>query len=90
MNYDLIDGDLLRRLMRCPDKGGTRHTARSLAAAAGLSKSKVNRMTNGHSKRVTEPQATATAEAVGVRRKAIFTPSMSTSTDIDTKGDPPT
>lgn len=76
--YRLTDGDLLGRLMRCPDKGGRRHTVRSLSAATGISKSKISSMLNDRQTKLPESKASATAEAVGVRRKALFTPITST------------
>lgn len=72
--YRLNDGQLLSRLMRCPDVGGKRHTLRSLAATAGVSKSKLNSMLHGNQMDVTATQADVIAEAVGVRRGALFTP----------------
>lgn len=83
--YRLIDGDLLARLMRCPDKGGTRHTTRSLSDATGISKSKISNMTRDEPTRpLPETQASLLAQAVGVRRRAIFTPTMSASADTNT------
>lgn len=70
--YQLTDGELLSRLMRCPDRLGTCHTLRSLAEVAGLSKSKIGDMLHGRCLRVTEPQADAISAAVGVKRKALF------------------
>ncbi|MFE5159678.1 hypothetical protein ACFRNT_14380 [Streptomyces sp. NPDC056697] len=84
--FRLIDGPLLSRLMRCPDTGGKRHTARSLAAETGISKSKINSMIHDRQTRVTEEQAERTAEAVGVNRKALFTPCMSAFADTDDRG----
>jgi transcriptional regulator with XRE-family HTH domain len=72
--HRLNDGELLSRLMRCPDAGGTRHTVRSLAAATGVSKSKLSCMLRGHQMDVTAEQADAIAEAVDVRRAALFMP----------------
>lgn len=72
--YRLNDGQLLSRLMRCPDQGGKRHTLRSLAATAGVSKSKLNTMLHGSQMDVTAEQADAIAEAVGVQRRGLFTP----------------
>ncbi|MEE4545542.1 hypothetical protein V2S66_26690 [Streptomyces sp. V4-01] len=72
--YRLNDGQLLSRLMRCPDQGGQRHTLRSLAATTGVSKSKLDSMTHGKQMDVTGEQAGAIAEAVGVARGALFTP----------------
>lgn len=81
--YRLIDGQMLRRLMSCPDVDGQRHTVRTLAAVTGISKSKISSMLHDHQKRVTAEQAAATARAVGVSRKAIFLPLLSASADTD-------
>lgn len=82
--YRLTDGELLARLMRCPDTGGTRHTVRSLSAVTGISKSKISDMTRDEPTRpVPETQASLLAQAVGVRRKAIFMPTTSASADTD-------
>jgi hypothetical protein len=83
--YQLIHGLLLRRLMRCPDTGGTRHTVRSLAEASGVSKSKIGYMMRGRQMRVTASQARAIAEAVGLPREALFTPTTSTFTNATTE-----
>jgi hypothetical protein len=93
MHYVLNDGELLRRLMSYPDLGrsGTRHTVRSLAKAAGLSKSKISDMRNdrqqeGH-------RSTGRRDRGGRRRPAqgaFHGHSVSTSTDIDMEGKPPT
>jgi hypothetical protein len=72
VQYQLIDGQLLSRLMRCPEPDGTRHTLRSLAQASGLSKSKVAHMVHGRRPLVSKEQAAAIAAAVGVRREAVF------------------
>lgn len=86
--YRLTDGELLARLMRCPDKGGARHTVRSLSVATGISKSKISNMTRDEPTRpVSETQASLLAQAVGVRRKAIFMPITSVSADTDTPRD---
>lgn len=84
-HYRLTDGPLLRRLMRCPDMGGQRHTVRSLAREAGLGKSKIGYMLAGRQMTVTGEQADRIARAVGVNRKAIFLPTASTSTDTDAR-----
>jgi hypothetical protein len=82
--FALTDGQLLLRLMRCPDRGGRRHTVRSLAEATGVSKSKISSMTRDEPTRpLNATQATAMAREVGVRRKAIFTPIVSVSADTD-------
>lgn len=82
--FALIDGELLLRLMKCPDRGGRVHTARSLAKATGISKSKIHSMTRDQPTRpLTGEQATALAGAVHVRRKAIFTPIVSVFADTD-------
>lgn len=83
--YRLNDGELLARLMRCPDKGGQRHTVRSLSAATGISKSKISSMARDEPTRpLTGAQASNMAREVGVRRKALFTPTLSASADTDT------
>ncbi|MEV6105753.1 helix-turn-helix domain-containing protein [Streptomyces sp. NPDC051940] len=81
--YLLNDGPLLRRLMRCPDVDGTRHTVRTLADAIGIGKSKVSAMLNGRQPKLTASQARRAAEAVGVTRKALFTPSLSAFANTD-------
>ena len=73
--YRLINGRLLRRLMRCPEAGGTRHNVRTLAGACGVGKSKIANMINGRQMVVTAGQADAIATAVGVDRSALFLPS---------------
>lgn len=84
--YKLIDGPLLKRLMKRPDQGGQRHTVRSLSVVTGISRSKISNMTRDHMKVVTAEQATATAEAVGVNRKALFTPELFSFENRDTGG----
>lgn len=79
--YRLIDGRLLRRLMRCPEGDGKRHTVRSLAAATGISKSKISSMLNDQQTRLPQSKADAVAHEVAVRRKALFTPIVSTITN---------
>lgn len=81
--YRLTDGNLLGRLMRCPDKGGRRHTVRSLAEATGVSKSKISYMLRDRQTKLPESKASAMAEAVDVRRKALFTPISSTFVNVD-------
>lgn len=82
--YRLNDGKLLVRLMRCPDKGGKRHTVRSLSAATGISKSTISKMTREQPTRpVPETQASLLATEVGVHRKALFTPTLSAFADTD-------
>jgi hypothetical protein len=73
--------------MRCPDVGGTRHTIRSLATVSGVGKSKLSCMLRDRQTRVTGDQAEAIAEAVGVRRQAIFTPIVSAFADTDRTGE---
>lgn len=85
--FRLIDGPLLSRLMRCPDTGGRRHTARSLATETGISKSKINSMIHDRQTRVTEEQADRIAKAVGVTRKALFAPCLSALADTDNGGE---
>lgn len=82
--YRLNDGKLLVRLMRCPDKGGKRHTVRSLSAATGISKSTISKMTREQPTRpVTGTRAALLAGEVGVHRKALFTPTLSVFADAD-------
>lgn len=81
--YRLNDGALLARLMRYPERGGRRHTVRSLAAVTGISKSKISYMLRDQQTKLPRSKATATAEAVGVHRKALFTPILSTFTNED-------
>ncbi|MGW1039845.1 hypothetical protein [Streptomyces sp. NPDC002547] len=85
--YALIDGDLLGRLMRCPDPDGQRHTVRSLAEATGVSKSKISYMLKDKQKKLPESKASAMAQAVHVRRRALFTPIVSASADTDKEGE---
>lgn len=86
--YRLNDGELLARLMRCPDKGGQRHTVRSLSAVTGISKSKISCMIRDrHTRPLPQSKATATAEAVGVSRRALFTPTLSAFADADMEGE---
>lgn len=82
--FRLIDGQLLSRLMRCPDKGGRRHTLRSLSAATGVSKSKLSSMINGRQMEVDEPEAAAIAEAVDIPTRALFAPSVFASANTNT------
>lgn len=72
--YRVHDGPLLKRLMHCPEPGGTSHTVRSLARACGLSRSKIQALIDEDRPTVEPADATAIAEAVGVRRKALFAP----------------
>ncbi|MET9140510.1 hypothetical protein [Streptomyces parvulus] len=82
--YALIDGELLLRLMKCPDRGGQKHTVRTLAEATGLGRTKISKMTRDEPVRpLTAMQASAMARAVNVRRKAIFTQTLSVSADTD-------
>lgn len=89
MRYRLHDGPLLKRLMRHPVSDGARHTERTLAALAGVSWSKVHRLITEERPTVTEDQADRIAEAVQVRRKALFTPITSPFGDGDRKDSPP-
>lgn len=70
--YRVHDGLLLLRLMKHPNEGGSTHTVRSLAAATGMSWSKIQRLTTEERPTVTREQADRIAEAVGVRRRALF------------------
>ncbi len=81
--YRIHDGRLLQRLMRNPGPAGTEHTVRSLARATGLSASKVQRLITEERPTVTDGQATRIAEAVGERRRALFAPTPSPSSNGD-------
>lgn len=72
--YRVHDGPLLKRLMHCPEPGGTPHTVRSLAKAVGLSRSKIQALVDEVRPTVEPDQADRIAKAVGVRRKALFSP----------------
>ena len=75
--YRVHHGSLLKRLMRCPEAGGTVYTVRSLAAVTGLSYSKIQKMVTGERPTVTEPEADRIAEAVQICRKGLFAPTSS-------------
>ncbi|OKJ06797.1 hypothetical protein AMK19_23350 [Kitasatospora sp. CB01950] len=83
MRYRIHDGDLLKRLMKHPGSDGAVHTVRSLAKVAGVSWSKIHRLTTGTRPTLTRAQADSIAAAVGVRRASLFSPSTSASTDAD-------
>lgn len=86
VRYRLHDGALLRRLMECPPPGGTPHTVRSLAAAVGLSYSKIQKLITEERPYVTGDDAEHIASEVGCRRRALFSPSSSPSWDGDREG----
>lgn len=71
------DGQLLKRLMRHPESDGVPHTVRSLARAAGVSPSKIHRLITEERPTVKQGEADRIAEAVQVRRKALFAPTTS-------------
>lgn len=83
--FRLHDGLLLRRLMECPPKGGTPHTVRSLAAAVGLSYSKIQKLITEERPFVTGDDAQRIASEVDCRRRALFSPSSSSYEDGDRK-----
>lgn len=72
--YYLSDGQLLQRLMKCPQPGGTRHTVRSLATLTKVGKSKLSNAINGRQTRFTAEDADTIAAAVGVQRSPLFLP----------------
>lgn len=86
--YRLHDGALLRHLMECPPKGGTPHTVRSLAAAVGLSYSKIQKLITEDRPDVDEVHADRIASQVHFRRRALFSPSSSPSRDGDRRETP--
>lgn len=85
--YRLHTGALLRRLMDGPIEGKARHTVRSLAAAAGVSRSKVQYMISEDRQRdtVAEEVADRFAREVGCDRPSLFRPIVSASPDTDAK-----
>ncbi|WNI15538.1 hypothetical protein [Actinacidiphila sp. ITFR-21] len=87
--YRLHDGPLLRRLMECPPPGGQIHTVRSLAAATGLSYSKIQKLITEDRPTATLAEADRIARELRVRRKALFSPSSSPSQDGDTREETP-
>lgn len=87
--YRLHDGALLRRLMECPPPSGTTHTVRSLAAATGLSYSKIQKLITEERPTTTEGEADRIACAFRLRRRALFSPSSSPSWDGDQETENP-
>jgi plasmid maintenance system antidote protein VapI len=81
--YRLISGEVLTRLMRSHETGLTVHT---LAAASGLSASKIRKLIKGLRPSVTSRQADRIAEAVGVTRAALFAPTQSAYADGNRRG----
>lgn len=81
--YRIHDGQLLRQLMKRPGSAGVRHTVRSLAEATGLSYTKIHRLITEERPTVEANEADAVAEAVEVRRRALFTPTSSPFEDGD-------
>lgn len=75
--YRLHDGPLLKRLMQQPLPGGTSYTVRSLASVTGLSYSKIQKLVSEERPYVDQVDADRIAEAVQVRRKALFSPTPS-------------
>lgn len=86
--YRVHHGSLLRRLMDCPEQGGTTFTVRSLAAATGLSPSKIQKMVTEERPTVTEAEADSIASAVHICRRGLFAPSSSPFGDGNRKDDP--
>lgn len=74
--YYLSDGQLLQRLMKCPEPGGTRHTVRSLATLTKVGKSKLSSAINGRQTRFSAEDAYAIAAAVGVQVSPLFLPTV--------------
>ncbi|MFD9212046.1 helix-turn-helix domain-containing protein [Streptomyces sp. NPDC059544] len=67
----LTDSDVLRGLMRRAPGGGSLDI-RSLADAAGVSKSKIHALMTGERPSVTEDVAERICEVLAVRRDAVF------------------
>lgn len=70
----LTDGRLLHRLMKGPVKGGIVHTARSLAEATGVPKSKVSYMIRGKCRGLDAASAIRIAEALSIQPQVLFAP----------------
>lgn len=85
--YRVHHGSLLRRLMDCPEQGGTAYTVRSLAAETGLSPSKIQKMVSEERPTVTEAEADSIASAVHICRRGLFAPSPSPFGDGNRKDD---
>lgn len=85
--YRVHDGSLLRRLMTCPEQGGTAYTVRSLAAETGLSFSKIQKLVTGDRPTVTEAEADSIASAVHICRRGLFAPTPSPFGDGNRKDD---
>jgi hypothetical protein len=83
--YRLHHGALLRRLMECPRPGEKRHTVRSLAAATGLSYSKVQKLTSGERPTCGATEAQRVASVFDLPRNALFLPLSSPSQDGDAR-----
>jgi plasmid maintenance system antidote protein VapI len=81
--YRLHDGPLLRWLMGHPATTGTPFTVRSLAAATGLSYSKIQKLCSGERPTVSAPEADQVAAAIGFSRRALFSPLSSPFEDGD-------
>jgi hypothetical protein len=81
--YRVHDGLLIRRLMECPPVGGAAFTVRSLAAATGLSYSKIQKLISEDRPTVTPAEADRIALALCVCRRALFSPLPSPSRDGD-------
>lgn len=81
--YRLHDKALLRRLMECPRPGERVYTVRSLAAATGLSYSKVHKLLKGTRPTCEAEDATSVASAFDLPRKALFLPISSPYEDGD-------
>lgn len=72
--YRLTNASLLKRLMRGPTENGRRHTARSLAAATGISKSKIWHMINGRQPKLPQSKMRAVLNEVDAEQAWLFTP----------------
>ncbi|MEW2633439.1 helix-turn-helix transcriptional regulator [Streptomyces sp. NPDC048389] len=69
--------------MKHPGSAGVSHSVRSLAEATGLSSTKIQRLINEERPTVESDEANRIAEAVDVRRRALFTPISSLFGDGD-------
>ena len=77
MRYVLRDVELLKKIMEHPGRGES-YSIRDLAAAAQVSKSKIERLVRGDLDWLDDNEAHRTVEALGVTVLVLFVPPAST------------
>jgi hypothetical protein len=85
--YRLTNAPLLKRLMRGPTENGRRHTARSLADATGISKSKIWHMIHGRQSKLPQSKMQAVLDEVDAEEDWLFTAIPFTFKNVNTKGE---